>query len=30
MAVESGPFVRSSYCAEIVLEKALGQKEKTV
>lgn len=27
MAVEAGPFVRSSYCAEIVLEKALGQKE---
>lgn len=26
MAVEAGPFVRSSYCAEIVLEKALKNK----
>jgi lipoic acid synthetase len=27
LAVEAGPFVRSSYCAEIVLEKALGKKD---
>ncbi len=27
LAVEAGPFVRSSYCAEIVLEKAAGQRK---
>jgi len=28
LVTEAGPFVRSSYCAEKVLEKALGKKEK--
>ena len=28
MAVEAGPFVRSSYCAEIVLDRALKKKTK--